>query len=172
MDLIINIREIRKTEICHLDSFLYEAIFISEGQEKPDKEIIKLPGLSCYIDDFGKDSDICMVAESHGNLIGAVWTRVFSETEKGFGYVDSRTPELSMSVIGNYRHKGIGTKLLTAILDKLTQLNYEQVSLSVDKLNFALKLYLKFGFEIVSSDEKSVTMVKRLKNKNTIQHAL
>ncbi len=68
-----------------------------------------------------------------------------------------------MSVLEKYRNKGIGTKLLTAMIDRLTQLNYEQVSLSVDKLNFAYTLYQKFGFEIVESDEKSVTMKKRLK---------
>ncbi len=163
MDLRIKIREIEKTEISHLDYFLYEAIFIPEGQEKPEKEIIKIPELSSYIKDFGKDTDLCLVADLHGNLIGAIWTRIFTETERGFGYVDSKTPELSMSVIENYRQQGIGTKLLKAMIDKLTQLDCEQVSLNVDKLNYALKLYLKLGFEIVESDEKSATLIKRLK---------
>lgn len=163
MDLRIKTREIEKAEISHLDNFLYEAIFIPEGEEKPDRDIIKIPELSCYTKDFGKDTDLCIVAESQGNLIGAIWTRIFTETEKGFGYVDSKTPELSISVIENYRQHGIGTKLLKAMIDKLTQLDYEQVSLSVDKLNYALKLYKKFGFEIVKSDEKSETLIRRLK---------
>lgn len=163
MDLNIIIREIYKSEIYHLDKFLYDAIFIPEGEEKPDKEIIKIPELSCYISDFGRNSDLCLVAELHGNLIGAVWTRFFSEKEKGFGYVDSKTPELSMSVAENYRKQGIGTKLLTAMIEKLIQYNYEQVSLSVDLENYALSLYLKFGFEIVQSDGKSAIMIKRLK---------
>jgi ribosomal protein S18 acetylase RimI-like enzyme len=163
MDLMIKIRDIEKTEIFHLQNFLYEAIFIPEGQAKPDKEIIKLPELSIYIKDFGKETDLCIVAELHGKLIGAVWTRIFPENERGFGFVDSKTPELSMSVIENYRQNGIGTKLLKAMIDRLTQLDYEQVSLSVDRLNYALKLYLKFGFEIVKSDDKSATMIKRLK---------
>ena len=77
MDLILNIREIEKREISQLDNFLYEAIFIPEGHEKPDKEIIKIPELSCYIKDFGKDSDLCLVAESQGYLIGMIWTRIF-----------------------------------------------------------------------------------------------
>jgi len=121
-----------------------------------------LPELSCYIKDFGKDSDLCLVAESQGNLIGAVWTRIFTETEKGFGYVDLKTPELSMSVAEEYRQQGVGTKLIATMIDKLIQLNYKQVSLSVDKLNYAFKWYLKFGFEVVKSDKHSVTMIKRL----------
>lgn len=165
MDSSIVIREIDKTEMPLLDYFLYEAIFIPEGQEKPGKEIIKLPQLSRYIKDFGKETDLCLVADLQGELLGAVWTRIFTQTEKGFGYVDSTTPELTMSVIKNYRRQGIGTDLLNAMIDKLTKSGYEQVSLSVDKLNYAYRLYQKFGFEIVDSDKESVTMIKRLKNK-------
>lgn len=40
MNFGIIIREIKKTEISHLNNFLYEAIFIAKGQEKSDKEII------------------------------------------------------------------------------------------------------------------------------------
>jgi len=163
MNLRIKIRDIKNNEISHLDDFLYDAIFIPEGLEKPDKEITKLPALSNYIKDFGNDTDLCLVAELNGDLIGAIWTRIFTETEKGYGFVDTKTPELSMSIIEYYRNKGIGTKLLTAMINKLTLLNYDQVSLSVDKLNYAFKLYHRFGFETVESDEKSATMIKRLK---------
>lgn len=163
MDLMINIREIEKTEIFQLDKFLYEAIFIPEGQKKPDTEIIQIPELLCYIKDFGKDSDLCLVAEYRGDLIGAVWIRIYTESEKGFGYVDSKTPELSMSVVEKYRKQGIGTRLLTNMIERLIQIGYEQVSLSVDLENYALKLYRKFGFVIVQSDNKSATMIKQLK---------
>ena len=163
MDLKIIIRTIKKAEIFYLDSFLYEAIFISEEQEKPDRDIINLPVLSRYIKDFGQKNDLCLVAEVNGKLIAAIWTRIFTDSEKGFGYVDSKTPELSMSVLKDYRQQGIGTKLLKAMNDKLTKLEYDQVSLSVDKLNYALKMYKKFGFMIFESDEKSVVLIKRLK---------
>jgi ribosomal protein S18 acetylase RimI-like enzyme len=162
MDLDILIREITNDEISHLNNFLYDAIFIPEDQEKPDKEIIKLPELSRYIKDFGKETDLCLVAVLNRELIGAIWTRLFSEEEKGFGFVDSKIPELSMSVAENYRKKGIGTKMLKAMFNKLALLEYDQVSLSVDKKNFAMRLYQKFGFETVESDDKSATMIKRI----------
>ncbi len=163
MDLRVKIREIENSEISLLDNFLYDAIYIPEGMGKPGKEIIKQPELSRYIKDFGKATDLCLVAESDGCLIGAIWTRIFTETEKGYGYLDSRTPELSMSVSENYRQMGIGTLLLEAMIDRLIQHGYEQVSLSVDKLNYAFKMYQKSGFETVHSDEESVTMIKKLK---------
>ena len=142
----VNIRELKNDEISHLDNFLYDAIFIPQGQKKPDKEIIKLPELSGYIKDFGKETDQCLVAELNGELIGAIWTRIFSEDEKGFGFIDSKTPELSMSVVENYRKKGIGTKMLKALFDKLTLQDYDQVSLSVDKSNYAYNIVFEIWF--------------------------
>ncbi|MBN1159061.1 MAG: hypothetical protein JXA61_06745 [Bacteroidales bacterium] len=67
-----------------MDNFLYEAIFIAKGHEKSDKEIIKIPELPYCIKDLGKDTDLCIVAESQDNLMGAIWTRILNETEKGF----------------------------------------------------------------------------------------
>lgn len=162
MNLNIKIREIDKSEIPQLDIFLYEAIYIPEGQEKIDKEIIKLPELSRYIKDFGQDNDICLVAESENKLIGAIWTRIYSTTERGYGYVDSKTPELSISVLKEYQRKGVGTRLLKKMIVKFKEYEFEQVSLSVDLQNYALRLYQKFGFVIFESDDKSATMIKKL----------
>jgi ribosomal protein S18 acetylase RimI-like enzyme len=158
----ITIREMEKMEFPLLGEFLFEAIFIPPGEEKPQRDILQFPELSCYFNDFGKASDHCLVAERQGMPVGAVWTRIFSETEKGFGYVDQETPELSMSVLREYRQQGIGGKLMEAMLSKLQSMGYRQVSLSVDKLNYASDWYPKFGFEEVAGDEHSVVMVKRL----------
>jgi len=163
MDLNLIIRLIDNSEISELDKFLYEAIFIPEGEDKPERDVIKLPELSVYIKDFEKSDDLCFVADLNGKLIGAIWSRIFSETEPGFGFIDTKTPELSMSVLKEYRNNGIGTKLLNIMIDKLIQSDCEQVSLSVDKINYAIKMYKEFGFETVDSDEDSVIMIIKLK---------
>ncbi len=162
MNIVVNIRDITQHEIPNLESFLYEAIFVPEGVEKPGKDILNLPELKVYINDFGKTADLCLVADYKGTLVGAIWSRLFSEHNKGFGFIDEQTPELSMSVKESYRQQGIGKQLLTTMIEKLKRLEYKQVSLSVARANFALDMYLKFGFEIVSSDKKSAIMVKRL----------
>jgi len=61
------------------------------------------------------------------------------------------------------RKQGIGTKLLTKMIERLMQYGYEQVSLSVDLNNYALDLYRKFEFVIVQSDDKSAIMKKQLR---------
>ena len=162
MSPTITIRPIRAHEVILLENFLYNAIFIPEGLEKPPRDIIHLPEIACYIKDFGRESDLCVVAETENQLIGAIWTRLFSGTNRGYGYIDSQTPELSMSVLEPYRNQGVGTRLLKAMLEKLRGEGYTQVSLSVDKLNYACKLYRKFGFETVKSDEASMIMLKKL----------
>lgn len=48
------IREIRPSEYSILSDFLYEAIFVPDGTEKPPKDIVKQPELQVYIAGFGK----------------------------------------------------------------------------------------------------------------------
>jgi len=67
------IREIKESEHSVLSDFLYEAIFIPKGMEKPPKSIIEQPELQVYIADFGKADDWCLVAEAKEKIVGAVW---------------------------------------------------------------------------------------------------
>jgi GNAT superfamily N-acetyltransferase len=150
------IRAIKTHEIPFLEQMLYNAIFIPEDTIKPDRNIIFTPELYPYISDFGKENDIGLIAEIDGKLIGAIWTRFF----KGYGFIDEKTPELSMAIDIDFRHKGIGSKLLDSMLLELQKLNYQQVSLSVDKRNFAYKLYQKRGFQDHKVLGNSVLMLK------------
>lgn len=63
MDLDYIIREIREDEYPILSDFLYEAIFIPDGMDKPPKSIIERSQLQVYIADFGRADDLCLVAE-------------------------------------------------------------------------------------------------------------
>ena len=62
------IREIKESEYSVLPGFLYEAIFIPEGTEKPSKSIIQQPELQVYVADFGKADDWCLVAEINSKV--------------------------------------------------------------------------------------------------------
>ncbi len=155
------IRELKRKETAFLKEALYEAIFIPAGKERLPKEIIERPELNRYISNFGRKDDFCLVAEYNGVLVGAIWTRIFTESEKGYGYVDEFTPELSMSVLGKYRNKGIGTQMLNLMIALIENKAYEQISLSVDKANYAYGLYEKHGFMVHSETNDSVTMIRK-----------
>ena len=153
------IREIKETEYGLLDDFLYEAIFIPEGVSPPDRSIIKKRELQVYVENFGQyKDDRCLVAEMGGKVVGAVWTRIMND----YGHVDAQTPSLAISLYREYRGCGIGTELMRQILLLLKEDGYKKVSLSVHKANYAVKLYVKTGFEIVEENEEEYIMVKCL----------
>jgi ribosomal protein S18 acetylase RimI-like enzyme len=158
----IEIRKIQKNEIHLLKHFLYDAIFQKDDTNPLPKDIIYEPKINIYIKDFGQKHDLCLVAIVEDNIVGAVWTRVFLKPNRGFGYVDDHTPELSISINKEYRNKGIGTKLMENMLFALKKDGYKQVSLSVQKENPAYRIYEKLGFRIVKEKEKDVTMAYRL----------
>jgi ribosomal protein S18 acetylase RimI-like enzyme len=157
------IRTINKSEIGFLNKMLYNAIFVPPGNDKLPDNIIEHPEISKYIKDFGREGDSCFVAEINRELVGAIWTRCFNETNKAYGFVDSDTPELSMAVYEQFRKKGIGTMLLKTMIKALTDKGYKQISLSVDKINYAYNLYKKIGFKDYKSVDDSMTMIMKLK---------
>ena len=145
------IREIKKEEYVLLEHFLYEAIFIPVGVEPPPKTIINMPELQEYIADFGSlKDDKAIVAEVEGKIIGSVWVRIMND----YGHIDDDTPSLAMSLYKEYRGLGIGTALLKEILLNLKLAGYTKVSLSVQKDNYAVKLYKKLGFTVYDENEE------------------
>ena len=154
MDLTI--RKIQKQEYPLLDNFLYEAIFVPEGIEPPPKTIITSPELQVYVERFGESKDDWgLVAEIDGKIVGAVWVRIMND----YGHIDDETPSLAISLYKEYRGFGIGTAMMKEILNLLKSHGYSRVSLSVQKDNYAAKMYLKIGFEIVRENEEEYIMV-------------
>ena len=150
------IRPIQPAEIPVLSDFLYEAIFIPEGVEAPPRSIIEDESLQIYIRDFGQyPHDRCLVAESDCRIVGAIWSRIMND----YGHIDDETPSIAISLYKEYRNKGIGSQLLRQMLDLLRKDGYKSVSLSVQKANYALRMYQKAGFQILSQDAEEAIML-------------
>lgn len=153
------IRKIREEELELLKDFLYEAIFVPEGAEPPGREVIDLPDLRLYIEDFGsRKGDHCLVADFGGKVVGAVWTRIMND----YGHIDDDTPSFAISLYKEYRGQGIGTRLMTDMLELLKSGGYRQASLSVQKENDAVRLYEFVGFRIVDENEQEYIMACEL----------
>lgn len=137
------IRQMYKSEYPLLDDFCYEAIYIPEGAAAPPRSIIQQPSLQVYIAEFGEHiDDFAMAAETERKVIGAVWARIMND----YGHIDDETPSLAIALHKEYRSKGIGTDLMCEMLTLLKKHGYKSVSLSVQKENYALKMYEKLGF--------------------------
>lgn len=153
------IREIKEYEYPLLNEFIYEAIFIPDGVEAPDKSIISNPDLQVYIMGFGtQKDDYCVVAEVDQKIIGAAWVRIMDD----YGHVDNETPSLAISLYKQYRGLGIGTSMLKELLSILKEKGYTKTSLAVQKANYALKMYQNLGYEIVDENEEEYIMINHL----------
>ncbi|MBR6337540.1 MAG: GNAT family N-acetyltransferase [Ruminococcus sp.] len=155
----IIVRALRKQETAVLDDFLYEAIFIPKGVTPPPKDIIKRPELQVYVENFGKRAgDTALVAEADGQIVGAVWVRIMND----YGHIDDNTPSFAVSLYKEYRSKGIGTRLMSEMLDTLREAGFFQASLAVQKANSAVNMYKKLGCEIIDENEEEYIMLCKL----------
>ena len=157
MDYLI--RDMSCYEYFLLFFFFYEAIYIPEGIEPPPKSVIECPELQEYIVEFGnRKHDKALVAEMQGNVIGAIWVRIMND----YGHIDNDTPSLAMSVYKKYRGLGIGTSLLKQLLQVERLAGYSKISLSVQKSNYAVKMYEKVGFTVADENNEEYIMIVNL----------
>lgn len=155
----MEIRKLRDDETELLKEFLYEAIFVPEDMEPPDRSIIEQPELSLYYEEFGSGSaDNCFLAEEDGKVVGAVWTRIMND----YGHVDDDTPSFAISLYKEYRGKGIGTAMMRRMLELLRTQGYKRASLAVQKANYAVRMYEKTGFRTVDENNEEYIMVCEL----------
>lgn len=138
-----------------LREMLYLAIFVPPDEPPAPADIVDEPGLSHYVAGFGTHrGDLGYIAED-GRPVGAAWVRRLTRDDPGYGYVDDKTPELSMAVVASHRGRGIGTALLERLLQQVAR-----CSLSVDDRSRALALYERSGFVFVARDGHSLTMLR------------
>ena len=140
----LEIRQILKEEYPILEDFLYHAIFLPPDAQPVPREIIYEPHIFIYVKDFDGKDDCGVVAVQEGQIIGAAWTRIIS----AYGHIDNETPELAISILPNYRGKGIGSEIMQSLFDLLRARGYKQTSLSVQKDNPAVRFYKRLGYEI------------------------
>lgn len=153
------IREMTIQEYSLLNDFLYEAIFIPKGVEPPPKNIIAIPELQVYVKNFGTSKDdFALVAEVENKIIGTVWARIMND----YGHINDKTPSLAISLYKKFRGQGIGSSLIKEMLSLLQVRGYKRVSLSVQKANYAAKLYQKMGFRIIKEIGDELIMTYNL----------
>lgn len=159
----IEIREIRETELGILEDIMYEAIYHPDKDNPYPKDVIYLPQVRIYWDNWGKEKDdLCLVVAIEDKIGGAVWVRTFLGDIKGCGSIDEQTPEIAVALFEEYRNKGIGTQLMEKMIALMKVKGFRQVSLSITKGNPAINLYLRLGFHVIDENEEDYIMLLRL----------
>lgn len=149
MDYVI--RPLTETDEPILWDMLYQALQTAEGA--PSRDILKQPEYARYVEGWGREGDTGFVVsdKATSEILGAVWYRVPAEKQKG-----EATPELAFAVKSGQRKRGLGAALLTQLVK--ANPHHSAISLRASANNPAVRLYERFGFEIVSDTGGTVTM--------------
>ena len=121
------------------------------------------PELGRYIEGWPRPDDFGVIAVDDDAPVGAAWARSFSSAAPGYGYVAADVPELSMGVVAAERGRGIGTRLLRAIIEAARGRGVRALSLSVEDGNPAARMYRAAGFATVARKGNSDTMLLELR---------
>jgi ribosomal protein S18 acetylase RimI-like enzyme len=158
----IQLRELAPADERLLWEAVYHAIYVPEGESPPPRSIVDDPAVARYVASWGRPGDLGFAAElpSASKPLGACWVRLWSNDQRGYGFVDQATPELSLAVWPGHRGLGTGTRLLKATLGRVRQ-EYSAVSLSVTATNPAVRLYERSGFRQVAEQGSAIIMLWR-----------
>ena len=151
MDYVI--RTLTATDEPILWDMLYEALRGSKGATSRD--VLKQPEYAAYVEGWGRAGDTGFLVSDtpDGEVLGAVWYRI--PTAEAHGHTEA-TPELAFAVKPGQRKRGLGAALLTQLVK--ANPHHSAISIRAAANNPAVRLYERFGFQIVSDSGGTVTM--------------
>jgi GNAT superfamily N-acetyltransferase len=142
-DVRCELRPAKASDEPFLREMLYLALFVPPGEPPLPRSVLTDPAIARYVEGWGtQPGDSGLIALVDGAPVGAAWLRCFPAWCPGYGYVDERTPELSVALLPAHRGNGIGSLLLERLLDGIPA-----TSLSCDPANPAWRLYVRLGFK-------------------------
>lgn len=150
------------------DPSFIERMVLADANWLPDRQLTleqmrSEPDLRHYVGGWQRASDTGVVAVDRAESpVGAVWLRQFLPDDQGYGYVEADVPELSIGVLDHWRGQGVGRSLMRAQADQARTRGLHRISLSVERANPAVNLYLSEGWRVVKSGRHSDTMVLEL----------
>ncbi|MEU8155286.1 GNAT family N-acetyltransferase [Micromonospora sp. NPDC048986] len=160
-DLVI--RAATSADFEFLVDMLVEAVNWLPERNWSREQILANPALAHYVTGWMQPDDFGLVAVDRADRsVGAAWCRYLTAADPGYGYVSDDVPELTIGVVEAWRGRGVGRLLLRAVLDAARERGIRTVSLSVERANFAARLYAAEGFRTVESFEDADTMVAEI----------
>ena len=162
--MTLQLRASQPTDFPFLREMLHEAVFWRPTANKPSfAEGLAYPDVSKVLADWGeREGDTAVVATMNAMPVGAAWYRYWTDTDFMRGYLDETTPVLVIGIHHDYRHQGIGGKLIKWLIDHAANQPIPQMSLMVSKDNYALNLYQQQGFQEYADTGDSLLMIRNI----------
>jgi ribosomal protein S18 acetylase RimI-like enzyme len=156
----VSYRPVAPDDVDWIKWALYTALAWNPARElPPPEETLEHPEAARYHRDWGRAGDFGVIASEAGEVVGVAYSRLFTEDDHGYGFVDEVTPEVAIGIRSDRRGLGLGTELLTRLADEARARGFERLSLSVAVDNPARRLYERLGYRTVSIDGDGVRMV-------------
>jgi ribosomal protein S18 acetylase RimI-like enzyme len=126
------------------------------------ERILATPELAHYLAGWPRAGDVGVVAELGGAPVGAAWARLFADDDRGYGFVAPDVPELGAALVPAARGRGLGRRMLVALVEAVRSTGAPAVSLSVEDGNDrARALYASLGFVPVGREGGSDVLLLR-----------
>ena len=156
--MTVTFRPLTAADEPFLWEMLYQALYVPPGQPPFPRELLREPDIACYVQGWGRPGDWGLLARDGETPVGAVWMRRWSDDEKGYGYVSSAVPELSIALLPGYRGQGLGSRMIEEAI-ALAKPDFPGLSLSVVETSPARRLYERHGFRTVGRVMESLVML-------------
>jgi ribosomal protein S18 acetylase RimI-like enzyme len=158
----VALRESHHSDLPFMKEMLYEAVFWREGAGKLSfEEAFALPEVHRSLADWGeRDGDTAVIATMNSTPVGASWFRFWTDSNSINGYIDETMPVVVIGVHRDYRHQGIGSRMIEWLIDCAAGHSIERISLSVSKDNYAMNLYRQQGFQEYADKGSALLMVR------------
>lgn len=154
------LRPARASDADFLTEMLVVAAFWRpDGPHGSVAEVLTQPQLAHYVVGWPRPDDVGVIALHDRQPIGAAWLRMLPVSDPGYGFVDATTPEFAIGVTAEWRGRGVGDRLLGALVTAAAGHGFAAVSLSVEHENPARGLYERHGFRPVGEESGSLTML-------------
>jgi ribosomal protein S18 acetylase RimI-like enzyme len=160
----IRLQPLQNSDEPFLWEMLYRALYVPEGKPPFSRDILTEPDIACYVQGWGRRGDWGLLACDGDRPIGAIWLRLWSGDEKGYGFVDKAIPEMSIAILPEYRGSGLGTHMIREVIRKAQQ-DHPGISLSVVESSPARRLYERLGFRRIGKLGGSLVMLLEWKER-------
>src|ERR1043166_1930437 len=163
---MVQLRQGDGKDLDFLKEMLFEAFFWDPSTKRPSSASFRDdPEISKLFAGWKRRGDRAVIAEVNGVRNGAAWFRLWTPELHSYGFVDASTPEIAMAVRADHRSKGVGRRLLEALVQTARADDFPALSLSVAPLNYARQLYESAGFRKVGESGTSWTLLLSLSPK-------
>src|SRR6476659_7576010 len=104
---VLSFRTLTPDDQSNLWHWLHIALWDPPPADVRPIEVLEQPGVRIYAADWGRSTDVGIVAQVDAVDAGACWIRLLP-VGVGLASIDAQTPQLGIALLPQYQHKGYG----------------------------------------------------------------